>query len=338
MVPVHNRSHLIKWLRPLYATEINPRSIVIVVLSARKNFTKRKLIRQTYGSIKSVNNINILALVFMLGSLDAPGQEKVNFGELEAENIEFGDLIMGDFVDTYRNLTRKTIMAYEWLTSYCREAQIVVKTDDDVLVNIYKLSKELSNWSPTEVTSSNIWCTVHWKEDVVKDVNSVFYASPSDFPDGVFPKHCAGVGYVTPMTVIDRIVKEISTSFLGRVCTHEDVFMTAIVPQKINSNLNVDGSQRYDFIELVNAPNDWVTYALEGEKGDEAELLLKLMEQPTNETDKIDKLQEKFEPKVFYLLTHNLQFETRYSRLWQLIENKYKNKTGDKYSIYKEKN
>lgn len=308
----------------MLATVSNQRSMVIVVLSARNNFMKRKLARQTYGSIKSVNNINILGLIFMLGSLDAPRNEKVDFNKLEEENFLFGDMIMGEFVDTYRNLTRKTIMAYEWLTSFCQEAQIVVKTDDDVLLNIFKLTEEVSKWSPNEFRSSNIWCTVHWTEGVVKDVNSVFYASPVDFPDGVFPKHCAGVGYITPMRVIERIAEEISTSFLGRVCTHEDVFMTAIVPHKINSNLNLEKRLPNESIELINSRDDWYTYALETEKGDEAEFLLKLLQESSNDTNNADKLLEQFEPKMFYLLTHNQWFEKRYTRLWEMMEKKSK--------------
>lgn len=165
---------------------INQRSVVIVVLSARKHFNKRNLVRQTYGSIKTANDINVLAVVFMLGNSDEQGAEETDLNKLEAEIDHFGDIVVGDFVDCYKNLTLKTIMAYEWVNSYCRQAQLVVKTDDDVLVNIFQLTEELYAWSPSDVVSSNIWCAVHRNENTIHDIESRFYVSPAEFPGGIY--------------------------------------------------------------------------------------------------------------------------------------------------------
>lgn len=164
----------------------NRRTAVIVVLSARAHFQRRNLVRQTYGSVKTANNVAILAVIFMLGNSDAHGADEDERNKLQAEMDQFGDIVMGDFVDCYKNLTLKTIMAYEWLTSYCREAQIVVKTDDDVLVNIFQLTAELDAWTPSDVVSSNIWCAVHRNENTIYDVESRFYVSPEEFPGGNF--------------------------------------------------------------------------------------------------------------------------------------------------------
>lgn len=296
--------------------EKHQRPIVIVILSARTHFMQRNLIRQTYGSIKYVNNINILAIAFMLGSVDAPESEKVEFSELNDENLKFGDIIMGDFVDSYKNLTRKSIMAYEWVSSFCRDAQFVVKTDDDVVLNIFKLTEELDALSSTEVTSSTIRCPVHFNGGDAKNVSSKSYVSPVDFPSGHFPKHCNGQLYVATMTVVDRLVEEISKSFLGRVCTHEDIFMTAIVPEKINSNF---GWSKNEPIELIQRRKEWECYALDTEQSDDAEYLVKLLRQPFNETENFDEFLKRFGSRVFYLLAHDDEFEERYTRLWQII-------------------
>lgn len=297
----------------------NERNVIIVVLSARAHFNKRNLVRQTYGTIKKANNVKVLAVVFMIGNQDAPGVEKVDFNKLDAESDQFGDIVIGDFVDTYRNLTLKTIMAYEWLHSHCREAQIVVKTDDDVVVNIFQLTKLLDALSPSDVVSSNIWCAVHRNENTIQDVNSRFYASPEEFPDGKFPDHCGGVGYVTPLGVVDRIIDKISKSFLGYVCTHEDVFMTLIVPQEINSIHNSLWRQSKP-IELVNKNSEWISMALESGRGDEDHYLVNLLQQKLNETKNYDKFRSRYETKVFYLLAHTNDFEEKYLRLWQVIE------------------
>lgn len=300
---------------------LSQRSMVIVVLSARKNFLNRKLVRQTYGSIRSVNNIHILTVVFMLGNSDVHGEELATFDQLNAEIEQYGDIVMGDFVDTYKNLTRKSIMAYEWLTSFCRQAEIVVKTDDDVLINIFKLTEELSGWSTSDIKSSNIWCCVHFNESIMLNARSQFYASLDEFPNAVFPTHCAGVGYIAPMITIDLISNEISRSFLGPVCTHEDVFMTGVVPNKVSSMANAD-RLRYKPIGLIEKCVDWITYLTSTERGDDVKFLSKLLQKPVNEIENLDEFQERFGKKIFFLLNHP-DFEKYYSRLWQIIAKTY---------------
>lgn len=304
------------------------RSVVIIVLSSRGNFIRRKLVRQTYGSIKSANNIHILGIVFLVGSMDSSGYFEVDHSELEAENMEYGDLIMGDFVDTYRNLTRKTIMAYEWLTTFCCEAQLVLKTDDDIMVNVFRLTELLNSFSATEMTSSNIWCEIQNNETYITNELSQFYVPPFIFPNDVFPPHCGGSGYVTTMAVIHRIANEISKSFVERVCTHEDVFMTAIVPQEINANLKA-GGQQDDFIELIDTSTFWITYALELLKGEDAGFLINILEQPANETVDYDKFRGLYGKNIFYLLRHNEEFEQRYAKLWEVIEVNFRNGMKD---------
>ena len=49
----------------------------------------------------------------------------------------YGDLIQGNFMDTYRNLTYKSIMGHMWVSNFCNQAEFVVKTDDEIYVDIY---------------------------------------------------------------------------------------------------------------------------------------------------------------------------------------------------------
>ena len=56
-----------------------------------------------------------------------------------------GDLVQENFVDSYRNLTLKTLMAIRWASTYCSNANFVLKIDDDVLVNPSPLLEYLDN-------------------------------------------------------------------------------------------------------------------------------------------------------------------------------------------------
>lgn len=89
-------------------TEIHS-SVVIMVHTARFNFDQRYAIRNTWGSIKVFKNWR-LHLIFLLGSDPESDPESYTESRLWDESKEHGDMIMGNFVDSYRNLTYKHLM------------------------------------------------------------------------------------------------------------------------------------------------------------------------------------------------------------------------------------
>ena len=78
--------------------------------------------------------------MFLVGQAKDGPQEK----HLEAERSMYSDLIRGAQRETYQNLTLKTQMGLEWAAKYC-DFQFVMKTDDDVFVNPYRLMDYLGS-------------------------------------------------------------------------------------------------------------------------------------------------------------------------------------------------
>lgn len=64
------------------------------------------------------------------------------------ENRQYNDIIQEKFHDTYNNLTLKSVMMLKWVTSNCAQAKYLMKTDDDMFVNIPALLKTLQPRSP----------------------------------------------------------------------------------------------------------------------------------------------------------------------------------------------
>ena len=58
---------------------------------------------------------------------------------LEEESQEYGDLVQGDFLDNYYNLSYKAIMGNLWVAQFCSQAEFLVKTDDDMFVDMYEV-------------------------------------------------------------------------------------------------------------------------------------------------------------------------------------------------------
>ena len=59
--------------------------------------------------------------------------------QLEEESSKYGDIIQGDFLDTYHNLSYKAVMGNLWVAEFCSQAEFVVKTDDDMYVDLYEV-------------------------------------------------------------------------------------------------------------------------------------------------------------------------------------------------------
>ena len=59
---------------------------------------------------------------------------------LEEESQEYGDLVQGDFLDNYYNLSYKAIMGNLWVAEFCSQAEFLVKTDDDMFVDMYEVN------------------------------------------------------------------------------------------------------------------------------------------------------------------------------------------------------
>ena len=47
--------------------------------------------------------------------------------------------MQGDFLDTYHNLSYKAVMGNLWVAEFCSQAEFVVKTDDDMYVDLYEV-------------------------------------------------------------------------------------------------------------------------------------------------------------------------------------------------------
>ena len=55
------------------------------------------------------------------------------------ENIQYADIVQGNFVDKYRNISYKATMGNLWVSEFCEQAEFVVKADDDTCVDIFEV-------------------------------------------------------------------------------------------------------------------------------------------------------------------------------------------------------
>ena len=93
----------------------------------------RDVIRTSWGS-PTIPGVKT-RVAFMLGY----PYLKIYQEQIEKENLLHGDIVQGNFLDSYKNLTYKTVMGHMWVSSFCTQAEFLMKADDDIYLDIYGL-------------------------------------------------------------------------------------------------------------------------------------------------------------------------------------------------------
>ncbi|XP_022235249.1 beta-1,3-galactosyltransferase 1-like isoform X2 [Limulus polyphemus] len=200
-----------------------PFDLLVLISSGITNYEQRSAIRSTWGSEATVfNNSGNVRLAFLLGyTTDQTIQDKV-FQEAQIHS----DIVQENFLDTYRNLTLKSVMLLKWVSEFCHNVHFVMKTDDDMYINIQNLLKMVSKL----LNRSNIMIGYLFsKATPDRKKENKWYVPKSEFPGGVYPNYLSGTGYVMTHDVIPKLYQTcLNTKFLAM----EDIFVTGIVASK----------------------------------------------------------------------------------------------------------
>lgn len=174
--------------------------LVILVTSRPSDVKARQAIRVTWGEKKSWWGHEVLTF-FLLGQ-EAEREDKALALSLEDEHTLYGDIIRQDFLDTYNNLTLKTIMAFRWVIEFCPNAKYVMKTDTDVFINTGNLVKYLLNLNHSEKFFTGYPLIDNYSYRGFFHKNHISY---QEYPFKVFPPYCSGLGYIMSGDLVPRI-------------------------------------------------------------------------------------------------------------------------------------
>ncbi|NXO82828.1 B3GL1 acetylgalactosaminyltransferase, partial [Sitta europaea] len=165
--------------------------LVILVASSPGDVKARQAIRITWGSQRSWGGQHVLTL-FLLGQ-DTQRDEGPAALSVEDESVLYGDIIRQDFLDTYDNLTLKTIMAFQWLSEFCPNARFFMKTDTDVFINTPNLVKLLLQLNSSENVFTGYPLLENFAYRGFDRRRSISY---EEYPFRLYPPYCSGLGYI----------------------------------------------------------------------------------------------------------------------------------------------
>nr|XP_017010972.2 beta-1,3-galactosyltransferase 1 [Drosophila takahashii] len=261
--------------------------LVIAVCSSLEHFAQRKTIRESWGNTRDFNYkefvklhghlegkylpimkdrlrhyadyISVLGhsltasvrIVFIVGRSKHKSMREDE--KLSREANRHNDIIQEDFVDSYHNLTLKSVMALKHISQSCgNTSAFFLKCDDDTFVNVPNLLhfllggtiplykdtvgyhfrttyKVMSPWNRLSATDEVMYGHKFCNMEANFDASSPWYMPKYIFQGAKYPKYLSGTGYLLSIDVVKRLYKESLTTSLVHL---EDVFVTGICAEE----------------------------------------------------------------------------------------------------------
>lgn len=188
-----------------YVLNTNPcadESLLVLVHSSAGHFKERETIRTSWSAGSGwLKNLTI-RVVFFLAEVEDPSLQTL----IAHENRFHGDTVQGNFIDSYRNLTYKHVMALRWAVDNCPRVPRVMKMDDDIFVHVFNLAKVVD--LTTDFGSAWIACYVQKQMPIVRSPGSKWKVEETDYPGAFYEDYCSGWAYITEPTTLLSVVEE----------------------------------------------------------------------------------------------------------------------------------
>lgn len=216
--------------------------LFIAITTDHKNFEARQAVRNTWLQFPKIPNWE--AYFFVMQSPNSSLQR-----QLEEEAKEYKDIVILPYLETYSNLTLKTLSLMEWIDKNIN-ATFIFKSDDDAYVNVPRLVL----WLLKKPTQKFYTGGVNRNSKPVRIKGHKWYVSYDEYPYKYYPDYCIGNGYVISRDLV---------SVLGN-CLPEDLSCTNDYPSCVPRK---SCSVPLQFYRLIGLEDITVAIILKGSQG-----------------------------------------------------------------------
>ena len=201
---------------------------LVLVNSRPDAFEQRKAIRDTWGlEMRDGHSYGRsfpgqVVAGFVMGLQDNRTVQTL----IELESNVYHDIIQGDFIDHYTNLTFKSLLAMNWTEKYCSKAKYFIKSDDDMVINFPYLLKDLNQGKFNKsimgphFASNEVLRYGKWK------------VTEKEFPFKFYPPYEGGSAYVITMDLIRPLL---GASQYYPYFAIDDAYITGILAKHVKA-------------------------------------------------------------------------------------------------------
>ncbi|XP_073443682.1 beta-1,3-galactosyltransferase 2-like [Dendrobates tinctorius] len=188
--------------------------LILLIPSAPQEFHTRNILRNTWANESLVKGVHIIRL-FLLG------RSKNHDKKVIRESHQFHDIIMQDFLDSYYNLTIKTLMGIEWSSHLCPNVNYIMKIDSDMFFNPWFLVDKILQ--PKSSPKKNFFTGMIAHNGLPhREKDSKWYMSTKTYSKKFYPPFCSGTGYVFSGDMAKKIYLAAASM---QIFPFEDVFV-----------------------------------------------------------------------------------------------------------------
>ena len=201
--------------------------MVILVHSSPTNLDRREAIRVTWGdavlkgtwpntSQQNQSTMGRLQMSFVLG---LHRDETVNRA-IRQEHSRHNDIIQGDFIDNYHNMTLKSLLDLKVVSTHCPRVQYLLKSDDDMIINLPYLLDILV----TKPLKRSFMGPYNPRSRVYRD--GVWKLTLEEFPFPFYPPYESGSAYIITGDLIHELF--VTSEYVPHIFV-DDVYVTGIL-------------------------------------------------------------------------------------------------------------
>lgn len=222
--------------------------ILICVHSAVNSSERRDLIRRTWAKEQKTLPTKV---IFLIG-ISKNGDNYNNNNVLKEEANQNQDLLQEDFIDTYNNLTLKSMFMLKYAQSLSTSIKYLMKVDDDSYINLRRLSEYVTiidkRCSQKCIVghvlgpNSPVIRPKFVQGEVREEFTGKWVVPYYIYNQETFPNAVSGSGYIISQDMISCMFKSgLGIPFLNL----EDVFITGLSASKCHVHLK--NSQWFNF-------------------------------------------------------------------------------------------
>ena len=220
-------------LEPIRLCPPNTR-MVILIHSHHPHTDRRAAIRSTWGGAvrtgswpneRRNRSCAGLQLAFVLGLHRDPGLNDL----IAEEHARHDDIVQGSFADSYQNMTLKSLLGLKIVDERCPGVRYLLKTDDDMVVNLPYLLDLLDH------THANLTRSIMGPLNIGSRVyrQGKWKLSKTEFPFNVYPPYESGSAYVITGDLIHELF--VTAEYVPYIHV-DDVYVTGILGRILGVN------------------------------------------------------------------------------------------------------
>ena len=222
---------------------------LIFAISKSVNFGSRDAIRRTWGHLQHIQAVKRFAhlRVKLLFLVDV---DEAHLTSVKLEQSIFEDLVQVRLPQHYTLSTHRDMAILHWTETYCPQALLTVKTDDDVFLNIYALAHALAHILPNVTDhspgsrcedaarpdpSAAIYGVKIRRAQVVRHSSdavlegSRYIVTQDEYPCRYYPDYMSGFGYIVSRAA--RLKLLCAFMRLEKSFPMSDVFVTGVLAE-----------------------------------------------------------------------------------------------------------